>query len=87
MDLLEKFVADKANIGKVFTSDGKKFKVVKAENFEYTDPIDKSVASKQVFIFLIFFSGMTFFLFIPRGQRSNRLTFTRFVAFYELCKN
>lgn len=48
MDLLWKFIADKANIGKVFTSGDKKFKVAKAEDFEYTDPIDKSVVKNQV---------------------------------------
>ena len=45
---LNTFIADKANIGKEFTAAGKTFKVAKAEDFEYTDPIDKSVAKKQV---------------------------------------
>jgi len=45
---LNAFIADKANIGKEFTAGGKTFKVAKTEDFEYTDPIDKSVAKKQV---------------------------------------
>jgi len=46
--LLNAFIADKTNIGKEFTAAGKSFKVAKAEDFEYVDPIDKSVAKKQV---------------------------------------
>ena len=50
---LTAFISDKANAGKEFTAAGKTFKVAKAENFEYTDPIDKSVTKKQVY-FLYF---------------------------------
>ena len=35
-------------LGKIFTSSsGKSFTVSKADNFEYTDPIDKSVTKNQ----------------------------------------
>ncbi|ALC43182.1 Pgm [Drosophila busckii] len=33
--------------GKSFTSGGKSYKVKEADNFSYTDPVDKSVATKQ----------------------------------------
>jgi phosphoglucomutase len=50
MNDLQGFVDDKANIGKTFTAaSGKSFTVSKADNFEYTDPIDKSVTQNQVF--------------------------------------
>jgi len=45
---LNAFIVDKSNKGKEFTAAGKTFKVAKAEDFEYVDPIDKSVAKKQV---------------------------------------
>jgi len=48
VDRLNAFIADKTNVGKEFTGAGKSFKVAKAEDFEYVDPIDKSVAKKQV---------------------------------------
>lgn len=31
-----------------FSAEGKTYTVAKADNFEYIDPVDKSVASKQV---------------------------------------
>jgi len=48
VDRLNAFIADKTTVGKEFTAAGKSFKVAKAEDFEYVDPIDKSVAKKQV---------------------------------------
>jgi len=48
VERLNAFIADKTNVGKEFTAAGKTFKVAKAEDFEYTDPIDKSVSKKQV---------------------------------------
>lgn len=48
VERLNAFIADKATVGKEFTAAGKTFKVGKAEDFEYTDPIDKSVTKKQV---------------------------------------
>jgi len=48
VERLNAFIADKSTVGKEFTAAGKTFKVAKAEDFEYTDPIDKSVTKKQV---------------------------------------
>ena len=46
---LQAFVDNPGNIGKVFTasSNGKTFEVSKADNFQYVDPIDKSVTKNQ----------------------------------------
>ena len=61
------------NVGKVFTasSGGKTFEVSKADNFEYVDPIDKSVTKNQgirVFFtdgsrFVMRLSGSNLYLF------------------------
>jgi phosphoglucomutase len=49
MNQLQAFVDNKGNIGKEFkANNGKVYKVSKADNFEYTDPIDQSVAKNQV---------------------------------------
>ena len=48
---LESYIADPASVGKTYSHGGKTFKVAKADNFEYTDPIDHSVSKKQVSIF------------------------------------
>lgn len=47
MDAMEKKITDPSFVGKEFTSGGKTFKVKVADNFSYTDPVDKSVANKQ----------------------------------------
>ena len=49
MTELQGFVDDPSNIGKVYTASpsGKTFQVSKADNFEYVDPIDKSVTKNQ----------------------------------------
>ena len=44
---LEQMIVDPATIGKSYTHGGKTFKIAKADNFEYTDPIDHSVSRKQ----------------------------------------
>jgi len=50
---LQDFVDNKENIGKEFVAaGGKVYKVSKADNFEYVDPIDHSVAKNQVSILL-----------------------------------
>ena len=50
MDHLQKFVDNKQNIGKSFVSkSGKTYVVSQIDNFEYTDPIDHSLTTKQVF--------------------------------------
>uniref|UniRef100_A0A0L8GKU5 phosphoglucomutase (alpha-D-glucose-1,6-bisphosphate-dependent) n=1 Tax=Octopus bimaculoides TaxID=37653 RepID=A0A0L8GKU5_OCTBM len=48
MEVLFSFIGDQCNIGKDFTEQGKTYKLKKADNFSYTDPIDKSVSVKQV---------------------------------------
>ncbi len=53
---LQDFVDNKENIGKEFVAaGGKVYKVSKADNFEYVDPIDQSVAKNQVSILLTSF--------------------------------
>ncbi len=50
---LQDFVDNKESIGKEFVAaGGKVYKVSKADNFEYVDPIDQSVAKNQVSILL-----------------------------------
>lgn len=48
MEVLNAFISDSSNVGKVFSHDGKIYKIKKADNFSYEDPIDKSVSVKQV---------------------------------------
>ncbi|KAI9586811.1 hypothetical protein GQX74_002658 [Glossina fuscipes] len=47
MAYLEKTICDLSFVGREFTAEGKSYKVKMADNFSYTDPIDKSVAIKQ----------------------------------------
>ena len=51
MDDLEKLIADPALIGREFSYEDKSYKIEKADNFEYTDPIDGTVTKKQVLTF------------------------------------
>lgn len=44
---LEKSIANPEFVGKEYTSGGKTYKVKVADNFSYTDPVDKSVSTKQ----------------------------------------
>lgn len=48
MAILEKTITDPAFIGKEYSSGGKTYKTKIADNFSYTDPVDKSVSTKQV---------------------------------------
>ena len=45
---LQTAVDNASLIGKSFESGGKSFKIVTNDNFQYTDPIDYSVTTKQV---------------------------------------
>ncbi|BFF99783.1 phosphoglucomutase [Drosophila madeirensis] len=47
MDTMEKTITGAGFVGKSFSSGGKSYKVKEADNFSYTDPVDKSVATKQ----------------------------------------
>ena len=67
MSELQNFVEDSSNIGKSFTSaSGKTFEVSKADNFEYVDPIDKSVTKKQGI--RVFFSDGSRFVMRLSGE-------------------
>lgn len=46
-DLEEAIASQKLN-KQSFSAEGKTYVVSKVDNFEYVDPVDKSVASKQV---------------------------------------
>lgn len=48
MDKLEKTITDPSFAGKDYSFGGKTYKVKVADNFSYTDPVDKSVSTKQV---------------------------------------
>ncbi len=41
-------MSDKAFVGQKFSSGDKTYQVEKADNFEYTDPVDGSVSKGQV---------------------------------------
>lgn len=47
VDKLEKTITDPSFIGREYSHGGKTYKVKVADNFSYTDPVDKSVSSKQ----------------------------------------
>lgn len=44
---MEKLITDPSFVGKTYSSESQSYKVKKADNFSYTDPVDKSVANKQ----------------------------------------
>lgn len=48
IDTLEKTITDPSFVGISFTAGGKTYKVKLGDNFSYTDPVDKSVSTKQV---------------------------------------
>lgn len=59
MEKLEKTMKDPSFTGKDYSFGGKTYKVKVADNFSYTDPVDKSVSTKQVrcsFILISIFS-------------------------------
>ena len=51
MERLEGMLGDGSLTGKTFSSGDKHYTVAKADNFEYTDPIDGSVSKKQVCVY------------------------------------
>lgn len=53
---LEKNITDSSFIGKVYSSGGKTYKTKIADNFSYVDPVDKSISTKQVRLFLMVYS-------------------------------
>ncbi len=48
IDHLQTTMSDKAFVGQKFSSGDKTYQVEKADNFEYTDPVDGSVSKGQV---------------------------------------
>lgn len=44
---LERTVAEPTFVGREYSAAGKTYRVKVADNFSYTDPVDKSVSSKQ----------------------------------------
>lgn len=79
---LQKFVDDSSNIGKVFTStSGKSFEVSKADNFEYVDPIDKSVSKNQGI--RVFFADGSRFVMRLSGTGSSGATVRLYVDTFE----
>lgn len=56
MARLDAMGSDKAIVGKQLSHGNKTYDIAKIDNFEYTDPIDGSVAKKQVsFIYFVWF--------------------------------
>ncbi|XP_046399771.1 phosphoglucomutase [Ischnura elegans] len=80
---LEAKVTDPSFVGKELTSpvDGKKYKVKTGDNFSYTDPIDKSVATKQG-IRVIFEDGSRV-IYRLSGTGSSGATVRLYVDSYE----
>lgn len=48
MATLEKTIGEPTFVGQEYSAQGKTYKVKIADNFSYTDPVDKSVSTKQV---------------------------------------
>ena len=48
MENLNSFVADSSHIGQDYSSGEKTYRLAKADNFCYTDPVDNSVSKNQV---------------------------------------
>jgi phosphoglucomutase len=82
---LQSLVDDKATVGKTYTHADKTYKVALADNFEYTDPIDKSVSKKQG-IRLIFEDGSRL-VYRLSGTGSAGATVRLYVDSYESDKN
>lgn len=78
---LEVLVNDPSFIGKEFMSGGRTFRISQADNFSYTDPIDKSVSNKQG-IRLIFEDGSRI-VFRLSGTGSSGATVRMYIDSYE----
>merc|ERR1719323_2251277 len=82
MNELQIFVDTKDNIGKTYTSkSGKSFTVSKADNFQYTDPIDQSVTKNQGL--RIFFQDGSRIVMRLSGTGSSGATVRMYVDTYE----
>ena len=81
MDHLQSLVDSKDLPGKTFKGDSKEFVVSKADNFEYIDPIDKSVTKNQGI--RIFFEDGSRIVFRLSGTGSSGATIRMYVDSYE----
>jgi phosphoglucomutase len=81
MTNLNNLVQDASFIGKSFSHADKTFKVAKADNFEYTDPIDGSISKKQG-IRIIFEDGSRI-IFRLSGTGSSGATVRMYIDSYE----
>ena len=81
MDHLQNLVDSKDLLGKKFKGDSKEFVVSKMDNFEYVDPIDKSVTKKQGI--RIFFEDGSRIVFRLSGTGSSGATVRMYVDAYE----
>ena len=81
MDHLQNLVDSKDLLGKKFKGDSKEFLVSKADNFEYTDPIDGSVTKNQGI--RIFFEDGSRIVFRLSGTGSSGATVRMYVDAYE----
>ncbi|XP_041359453.1 phosphoglucomutase-1-like [Gigantopelta aegis] len=81
MSDLNSLVADPSLVGKVYSSGNKSYKVAKADNFNYTDPIDKSVSKNQGI--RIIFDDDSRIIFRLSGTGSSGATIRLYIEGYE----
>ena len=81
MEHLQSLVDSKDLPGKKFKGNSKEFVVSKADNFEYVDPIDKSVTKNQGI--RIFFEDGSRIVFRLSGTGSSGATIRMYVDAYE----
>ncbi|XP_011207420.2 phosphoglucomutase [Bactrocera dorsalis] len=78
---MEKNITDSSFVGKSFTSGDKTYKVKVADNFSYTDPVDKSLATKQG-LRIVFEDGSRI-VFRLSGTGSSGATVRLYIDSYE----
>ncbi|XP_050333006.1 phosphoglucomutase [Bactrocera neohumeralis] len=78
---MEKNITDPSFVGKSFTSGDKTYKVKVADNFSYTDPVDKSLATKQG-LRIVFEDGSRI-VFRLSGTGSSGATVRLYIDSYE----
>ncbi|XP_052777352.1 phosphoglucomutase-1-like [Mya arenaria] len=81
MTNLNAFVSDKSNVGKNYTSGDKTYSIANIDNFEYTDPVDKSVSKNQGI--RILFSDDSRIIFRLSGTGSSGATIRMYIEGYE----
>ncbi|KAL1502091.1 hypothetical protein ABEB36_007288 [Hypothenemus hampei] len=78
---LEKLLTEGTLVGKSYTAQGKSYKVAKADNFSYVDPIDNSVAQNQG-IRILFEDGSRL-IYRLSGTGSSGATIRVYIECYE----